>query len=72
MNLDPLRDVFETFKRTVDALRDFVSFTQLKVFLGAFLNFLLYFLSSGYLLDIWNFVFYYTTCSLVWGGLIYM
>ena len=60
MNLDPLRDVFDTFKRTVDALRDFVSFTQLKVFLGAFLNFLLYFLSSGYLLGIFGILFFTT------------
>ena len=60
MNLDPLRDVFDTFKPTGDALRDFVSFTQLKVFLGAFLNFLLYFLSSGYLLGIFGILFFTT------------
>ena len=55
---DPLRDVLNTFKPIRDVLRVFVSFTKPWVFVGAFLNFFLYFLPSKYLLGIFGFFFF--------------
>ena len=54
---NPLRDVFDPFNSIGDALRVFVFFTQLRVFLpflDEFVSFYLHFLPYGYPLGIFG------------------